>query len=605
MSTQTHDEDRDDEPDTETGTGSDTETIKVATTVDGPTVDAPAGESVSLPVLEVLTGRAFITGKSGSGKSNTTSVVIERLLAGGHACLIADVDGEYYGLKEQYEVLQIGGDDECDIQIDTEHADKIADLALDQQEPIILDLSSYLDEAHGREVLGAIADALFAKEKKLKQPFLLVVEEIHECIPQQGAVDDVGKTLIRIGKRGRKHGLGIVGISQRPADVKKDFITQCDWLVWHRLTWNNDTKVVRRVLSADHADAVESFSDGEAFLQTDWDEQVRRVQFDRKDTYDAAARPTLDGQHDRPDMKSISDDLADELDAISAEQERRQDRIAQLEHELDQRDERIAELEQELEQAQAIGDLAERFTDAMLQQTGDEGQVQQTIEAEVMEVRQAKQEAENRVDELEAQLAQRDDRIADLEQEIDRLEAIEARVDEAEQIEARLASIEDWLADAPPAIRDAVGGTEIPDDADDEAVAALRQERDDLQAEVERLRDELETAESGPASPTSELVEMIQHDALTKPIETAIDAETLAGEHFHRVLTVLANAGGGPLTTDEIEPLADVGRSGVGKVLNELRRSGLVEKDKSGNSAAEWTLDREFIERRIEIARSE
>jgi len=35
---------------------------------------------VSLPTVEVLTGRGFITGKSGSGKSNSASVVVEELL---------------------------------------------------------------------------------------------------------------------------------------------------------------------------------------------------------------------------------------------------------------------------------------------------------------------------------------------------------------------------------------------------------------------------------------------------------------------------------------------------------------------------------------------
>lgn len=34
---------------------------------------------VTLPVVEVLTGRAFLTGKSGAGKSNSASVVAEEL----------------------------------------------------------------------------------------------------------------------------------------------------------------------------------------------------------------------------------------------------------------------------------------------------------------------------------------------------------------------------------------------------------------------------------------------------------------------------------------------------------------------------------------------
>jgi hypothetical protein len=171
--------------------------------------------------------------------------------------------------------------------------------------------------------------------------------------------------LIKIGKRGRKHGLGIVGISQRPADVKKDYITQCDWLVWHRLTWDNDTKVVRRIIDAEHAGAVEDLSDGEAFLMTDWSESVRRVQFHRKHTFDAGATPGLD-DFERPDLKSVSEDLVSELQEISDERERRESELADLRQELERKERRIADLERELEEARDLSRMADRFTQAML-----------------------------------------------------------------------------------------------------------------------------------------------------------------------------------------------------------------------------------------------
>jgi len=63
-----------------------TSTIKVGADADG--------SDLELPVEEILTGRGAILGKSGSGKSNTASVVIERLLDAGHPCLIVDVEGD-------------------------------------------------------------------------------------------------------------------------------------------------------------------------------------------------------------------------------------------------------------------------------------------------------------------------------------------------------------------------------------------------------------------------------------------------------------------------------------------------------------------------------
>ncbi|ELZ48631.1 hypothetical protein C464_06393 [Halorubrum coriense DSM 10284] len=346
---------------------SEAETIHVADVSEGIGGDATAepGSPVELPVVDVLTGRSFITGKSGSGKSNTASVVIENLLDSGFPVLIVDTDGEYYGLKEEYEILHAGADDECDIVVSPEHAEKIAALALEQNVPIILDVSGYLEEETANELLLEVVRQLFAKEKRMKKPFLLVIEECHEYIPEGGGMDETGKMLIKVGKRGRKHGLGIVGISQRPADVKKDFITQCDWLCWHRLTWDNDTKVVGRILGSKYASAVEDLGDGEAFLMTDWDESIRRIQFHRKETFDAGATPGLD-DFERPELKSVSSDLVGELESISDEKERRESEIADLKQELEKRDRRIADLERELEEARDLSNMADQFAQALL-----------------------------------------------------------------------------------------------------------------------------------------------------------------------------------------------------------------------------------------------
>ncbi|WP_302080224.1 helicase HerA domain-containing protein [Salinibaculum rarum] len=342
-----------------------TEHITVAEVSEGPGGNGDPGTKVSLPVVELLTGRGFVTGKSGSGKSNSASVIAEKLLDNGFGLLIVDIDGEYYGLKEEYEILHAGADEECDIQITADHAEKMASLALEQNVPIILDISSFLDEDEAEDVLTAVSRHLFAKAKKQKQPFLMLVEEVHEYIPEGGSVGECGKMLIKIGKRGRKHGLGIVGISQRPADVKKDFITQCDWLVWHRLTWNNDTKVVKRILDAEYSEAVEDLGDGEGFLMTDWAETVQRVQFQRKQTFDAGATPGLD-DFERPELKSVSDDLVSELSEITEEQQARDDRIAELREELDRKNSRIAELETELQDARDMSRMADQFVDALV-----------------------------------------------------------------------------------------------------------------------------------------------------------------------------------------------------------------------------------------------
>lgn len=268
----------------------------------------PTTGAKTLPVIEILTGRGFITGKSGSGKSNSASVIAEALLEDNYNLLIVDPEGEYYGLKEKYEILHVGNDDLCDVQVTPNHAEQLAEIALEQNMPVILDVSDYLDGDEASELIANVVRELFQKEKDVRKPFLLMIEEMQEYLPQQGGNDELSELLERVAKRGRKRGLGMLGMSQRPSSVDKDFITQCDWMVWHRLTWKNDIDVVRNVLGSEKADMVEDLGTGEGFLMTDWDESVEKVQFKRKHTHDAGATPGLES-YDRPDLKSVSQDL--------------------------------------------------------------------------------------------------------------------------------------------------------------------------------------------------------------------------------------------------------------------------------------------------------
>jgi len=277
----------------------------------------PTRDGIAIPASELLTGRGFITGKSGSGKSNTTSVLIEELLDQGFTLLVIDTEGEYYGLKEEYELLHVGGDDFADVIVGIEHADTVAETALEENVPVILDVSGYDDADEAEGLVKAVLTDLFRREKSVRKPFLVVIEEMQEYLPQRGGGGELGTLLTRIAKRGRKRGLGVCGISQRPSSVDKDFITQCDWMVWHRLNWENDLNVVRNVMGAARADSIEDFAPGEGFLMTDWDDTVRQVRFRRKRTHDAGATPGLDRYDEGKSRGSAA--AVDELAAAGAD----------------------------------------------------------------------------------------------------------------------------------------------------------------------------------------------------------------------------------------------------------------------------------------------
>lgn len=522
-----------------------------------------AGEA--LPVVEVLTGRGVILGKSGSGKSNSGSVVVEELLDDGYPVLIVDVDGEYFGLKEEYEILHLGADEECDLQVGPEHAEKIAELTLEQNIPVILDVSGYLRNEDQKELIKEVGRHLFAKEKKLKKPFLLLVEEVHEYIPESG-LDEAGQMLIKIAKRGRKHGLGLCGISQRPADVKKDFITQCDWHVWHRLTWDNDTKVVRRVLGSEYADAVQQLSDGEAFLHTDWNDQIKRVQFRRKHTFDAGATPRLE-DIEPPDLKSVNSEILSELETISEREQAEANEVERLQSRVEDKEERIESLEDELERSRDVTELAERFTDAIALSEGkktDSTEVETTLE----QIREEKNEQIRSLKEENQELRQENEEL------LTRVQELEETTENIQALETLNQNISE-VSEAYIRLGEAIG------------LDPQEEEIERLQNRVESLREELSgrgdqpTQPGGEADDTYAYQEFLRDAAIQEKIETA-KQEATSPRYVEGVITAIM-ARDQSVTYEEIADELDISSTGhVASAVNALHSRGVVTKSKDG-----------------------
>lgn len=520
-----------------------------------------------LPVVEVLTGRGVVLGKSGSGKSNSASVIVEELLDDGYPVLIVDVDGEYFGLKEEYELLHLGADEECDQMVGPEHAEKIAELTLEQNIPVILDVSGFLHEDVQKELIKEVGRHLFAKEKKLKKPFLILVEEIHEYIPESG-LDDVGQMLIKIAKRGRKHGLGLCGISQRPADVKKDFITQCDWHIWHRLTWDNDTNVVRRVLGSEYSNAVQELDDGEAFLHTDWNDQIRQVQFRRKHTFDAGATPGLE-EIKRPDLKSVSRDVLSELETISERQHAEKEEIEQLRSKLTDREETIDQLRSELEKAQDVSELAERFTDAIAQ-SGSSSTSAKDLKETIEEIKEEKN------DEIRS-LRQENQRLREENREQrNRIEELEETSENVERLESLNENI-DEVAEAYIRMGEALGFEPEYDEAN-----RLRDRVETLQETVSELREQQNEEPSlDTESEISVYRKFLEDDAVQNGINAA-KKEASSPRYVEGVITSVM-AENQSVTYDEIANELGIDSTGhVASAVNALHDRDIVTKSKDG-----------------------
>ncbi len=119
----------------------------------------------------------------------------------------------------------------------------------------IIDISGLPNEIAG-PLTAAIARLLFQykvwqdRGERERDPVLLVCEEAHRYVPDTGLAEyaSAQKAIRRLAKEGRKYGLGMMLVSQRPADVEGTVLSQCNSWIVLRLTNSTDQQHVTRFL---------------------------------------------------------------------------------------------------------------------------------------------------------------------------------------------------------------------------------------------------------------------------------------------------------------------------------------------------------------------
>jgi DNA helicase HerA-like ATPase len=81
-------------------------------------------------------------------------------------------------------------------------------------------------------------------------PFMIVCEEAHNYVPRDNNADykPSRKSIERIAKEGRKYGLSLMVVSQRPSEVSETIFAQCNNFIALRLTNINDQSYIRSLM---------------------------------------------------------------------------------------------------------------------------------------------------------------------------------------------------------------------------------------------------------------------------------------------------------------------------------------------------------------------
>lgn len=343
-----------------------------------------------LPV-DAVTQTLAILAKRGVGKSTTARKIAEGFAAAGCQFVAVDPVGVWWGLRSSADGqgpglnVYIFGGEHGDLPLEEGAGTLLADVVLESGASVILDLSD-LGEGAMRRFLADFCKRLYERKARDRRPLHLILDEADEFAPQR--IPPAGAALFgaidRIVRRGRARGLGCTLISQRPAVVNKDVLTQCEVLIAMRVVHPRDRKALEEWATErdgtertkEFAASLTSLDIGEAWIWSPgWLDVFERVRIDLPWTYDSSYTPKPGEARIEP-SSSVDVDLdalgkrieATREQAAAADPKRLHARVRELEAEVETY--RAADYES-LGRPEELAELAEA-NDRLLAELGRE-----------------------------------------------------------------------------------------------------------------------------------------------------------------------------------------------------------------------------------------
>lgn len=114
----------------------------------------------------------------------------------------------------------------------------------------ILDLSKIVPDILSSvvEVLSRLFYELSYWNLERDYPLLLIYEEAHRYLSEAYGNYTSRKRVENIAKEGRKYGVGIIIVSQRPSEISETILAQCNNYIAHRLTTDKDREFIKNLL---------------------------------------------------------------------------------------------------------------------------------------------------------------------------------------------------------------------------------------------------------------------------------------------------------------------------------------------------------------------
>ena len=315
--------------------------------------------------LDVITATIGIVAQKGAGKTYTSKVFVEELAKAALPFVVLDPLGVWWGLRSSPDgkdpglpVIILGGE-HGDIPLEPTAGAVVADFIIDNPGRYVLDLSGFPSKAAMRRFVTAFLVRLYHRNR---DPLHVVLDEADLWAPQRPGKEgmDLLGACEDLVRRGRAKGIGVTLISQRPAVIHKDVLTQIDVLVCGRLVGPQDRNAVDEWAKGHGSDEERKvFLGSLASLPTGqnywWSPAMlgifALVQVRLAETFDSSKTPALGVRRvtttfAQVDLGGLVDAMADTIERAKADDPRL---LRQT----------IADLERRLQRAEARADAAE------------------------------------------------------------------------------------------------------------------------------------------------------------------------------------------------------------------------------------------------------
>lgn len=280
-----------------------------------------------------LDDRLAFVGTSGSGKTYAAGTAVERLLKAGAKVVIVDPLGVWWGLRAKadgtssaFPVVIFGGS-HGDLPLSEHSGALIGEAVAEMRESCIISLDGLGSKAAERRFMLAFLERLYRKARG--EPFHVVFDEADLWAPQKSLEPALQNLMEQIVRRGRVKGFIPWLITQRPAVLSKDVLSQADGLVAMKLTSSQDRDALGAWIEgqADRADEkrmlarLPQLARGQGIVWIPGRGVLSEVQFGSKSTFDSSATPKRGEAKRTATLKPVDiDRLRERLTKASAPQ---------------------------------------------------------------------------------------------------------------------------------------------------------------------------------------------------------------------------------------------------------------------------------------------